>query len=324
MTNGRLIAPALLLCGVLGACSAWAQDVLPRPPAPFAGKIGPTIEQSTPDWPKPVQAQKGAPNVLLILTDDIGFAATGTFGGPVPTPNFDRLAASGLKYNEFHTTAICSPTRAALLTGRNHHQVGYGSLEDTALGFPGYSGVIPRSAATIGEILKDNGYNTAFFGKNHNTPAAQATAAGPFDLWPTGLGFEYFYGFQGGDTDQWQPRLFRNTVRAPDLPAGEILDHALADDIIHYLHNQKAAAPDKPFFVYYAPGSGHAPHQAPADWIAKFKGQFDGGWDALREQSFARQKKLGVVPADAVLTPRRTSWRSMPASSPIRMPRSDA
>ncbi len=289
---------------MLSAATAGAQDVLPRPPAPFAGKIGPSIEQSTQDWPHAVKAPKDAPNVVLILTDDVGFAATSAFGGPVPTPNLERLAAAGLKYTDFHTTALCSPTRAALLTGRNHHQVGFGSLEDTALGFPAYDAVIPRSAATIGEVLKDNGYNTAFFGKNHNTPAWSAGASGPFDLWPTGWGFEYFYGFQGGDTDQWAPRLFHNTDRAPDLPAGEILDHALADAIIHYLHNQQAADPTKPFFVYYAPGSGHAPHQAPADWIARFKGQFDGGWDALREQSLARQKKLGVVPADTALTPR--------------------
>jgi arylsulfatase A-like enzyme len=298
--------------------AASAQDVLPRPPAPFAGKIGPTLEQSTQDWPKPVKAPKDAPNVLLILTDDVGFAASSAFGGPVPTPNLERLAANGLKYTEFHTTALCSPTRAALLTGRNHHQVGYGSLEDTAIGFPGYNGIIPRNAATIGEVLKDNGYNTAFFGKHHNTPAWAATAAGPFDLWPTGLGFEYFYGFLGGDTDQWQPRLFRNTSRAADLPAGEILDHALADDVIHYLHNQQAADPAKPFFVYYAPGSAHAPHQAPADWIAKFKGQFDGGWDALREQSFARQKKLGVIPADTALTPRPDALPAWDSLSPER------
>ncbi len=286
------------------AASAVAQDVLPRPPAPFAGTLGPSFEQSKQDWPRAVRAPKEAPNVLLIMTDDVGYAATSAFGGPVPTPNLERLAAAGLKYTEFHTTALCSPTRAALLTGRNHHQVGFGSLEDTALGFPGYDAVIPRNAATIGEVLKDNGYNTAFFGKNHNTPAWSASAAGPFDLWPTGWGFEYFYGFQGGDTDQWAPRLFRNTSRVPDLPAGEILDHALADDVIRYLHNQQAADPSKPFFVYFAPGSGHAPHQAPADWIAKFKGQFDQGWDKLREQSFARQKTLGIVPADTALTPR--------------------
>jgi len=295
---------AILSMSILSVAVARAQDVLPRPPAPFSGTIGPTFEQSKQDWPRAVQAPKGAPNVVVILTDDVGFAATSAFGGPVPTPNLEKLAANGLKYTDFHTTALCSPTRAALLTGRNHHRVGFGSLEDTALGFPGYDAVIPRDAATIGEILKDNGYNTAFFGKNHNTPAWSATEAGPFDLWPTGWGFEYFYGFQGGDADQWAPRLFRNTSRAPDLPAGELLDRALADDAIHYLHNQQAADPNKPFFLYYATGSGHAPHQAPPDWIARFKGQFDQGWDALRQQSFERQKKLGVIPADTVLTPR--------------------
>jgi len=310
------IAAGMFAAILLFALPAPAQDVLPRPPAPFAGKIGPSIDQSVQDWPHAVKAPKDAPNVVLILTDDVGFAATSAFGGPVPTPNLERLAANGLKYTDFHTTALCSPTRAALLTGRNHHQVGFGSLEDTALGFPAYDAIIPRNAATIGEVLKDNGYNTAFFGKHHNTPAWAATAAGPFDLWPTGWGFEYFYGFQGGDTDQWAPRLFRNTNRAPDLPGGEILDHALADDIIHYLHNQQAADPARPFFVYFAPGSGHAPHQAPADWIAKFKGQFDGGWDALREQSLARQKKLGVVPADTALTPRPEALPAWDSLSP--------
>jgi arylsulfatase len=316
--GGFRICTAALSAWLVAAAIAPAQDVLPRPAPTFAGTIGPTVEQSKPDWLRPPKAPKDAPNVLLILTDDVGFAASSAFGGPVPTPNLERLAAAGLKYTDFHTTALCSPTRAALLTGRNHHEVGFGSLEDTALGFPGYDAVIPRNSATIGEVLKDSGYNTAFFGKHHNTPAWAATAAGPFDLWPTGLGFEYFYGFQGGDTDQWAPRLFRNTDRAPDLPAGEILDHALADDVIHYLHNQQAADPAKPFFVYYAPGSGHAPHQAPADWIARFKGQFDSGWDALREQSFARQKKLGVIPADTVLTPRPAALPAWDSLSPER------
>ena len=316
--GGIRICAAALAAWLLPVASVPAQDVLPRPALPFTGTIGPTIEQSKPDWPRPVTAPKDAPNVLLILTDDVGFAASSAFGGPVPTPNLERLAAAGLKFTDFHTTALCSPTRAALLTGRNHHEVGFGSLEDTALGFPGYDAVIPRSAATIGEVLKDNGYNTAFFGKHHNTPAWAATAAGPFDLWPTGLGFEYFYGFQGGDADQWAPRLFRGTVRAPDLPAGEILDQALADDVIHYLHNQQAADPTKPFFVYYAPGSAHAPHQAPADWIARFKGRFDGGWDVLREQSFARQKALGVIPADTALTPRPAALPAWNTLSPER------
>jgi len=311
-----VLSASILSASILSVGVASAQDVLPRPPAPFAGTIGPTFEQSKQDWPRAVKAPKGAPNVVLILTDDVGFAVSSAFGGPVPTPNLEKLAANGLKYTDFHTTALCSPTRAALLTGRNHHRVGFGSLEDTALGFPGYDAVIPRDAATVGEILKDNGYNTAFFGKHHNTPAWAATAAGPFDLWPTGLGFEYYYGFLGGDANQWAPRLFRNTSRAPDLPAGELLDQALADDAIHYLHNQQAADPDKPFFVYYATGSGHAPHQAPSDWIARFKGQFDGGWDALRQQSFERQKKLGVIPADTVLTPRPDSLPAWDSLSP--------
>ncbi len=320
----RLLPIAAVLVGLTGVSGAYAAEthgantVLPAPPVPFRGKIGPIVAQSTPDWPKPVQAPQNAPNILLIMTDDVGFASASTFGGPIPTPNLDRLAEAGLKYTNFHTTAMCSPTRAALLTGRNHHEVGFGSIEDTAIGFPGYWGFIPRSAATIAEVLKDNGYNTAFFGKHHNTPASQSSAAGPFDLWPTGLGFEYFYGFLGGDADQWQPRLYRDTARAPDLPPDELLDKALADDAIHYLHNQKAAAPAKPFFIYYATGSGHAPHQAPADWIARFKGQFDGGWDRLREESFARQKKLGIVPTDAVLTPRPVELPAWDSLTPER------
>jgi arylsulfatase len=290
--------------------------VLPKPPAPFAGKIGRTAAESVPSWPKPVTAPAHAPNVLLILTDDVGFAASSTFGGPIPTPNLDRLAARGLKYNEFHTTALCSPTRAALLTGRNHHAVSTGALVDIATGYPGYWSTIPKSAATVAEVLKDNGYNTAFFGKHHNVPTWQASAAGPFDLWPTGLGFEYFYGFVGGDTNQWQPKLYRNTTPAADLHGNATLDHELADDAIDWIHNQKAAAPNKPFFVYYAPGSGHAPHQAPPEWIARFKGKFDQGWDKVREESFARQKKLGVIPADAQLTPRPSTlpaWDSLDA-----------
>jgi arylsulfatase len=317
-----ILVAALGLSGMNSPALAQTQPdpnvVLPRPPAPFAGKIGRTVSDSVPDWPKPVKAPAHAPNVLLILTDDVGFAAASTFGGPIPTPNLDRLAARGLKYNEFHTTALCSPTRAALLTGRNHHAVATATVVDVSTGYPGYWSVIPRSAATVAEVLKDNGYNTAFFGKHHNVPAWQASAAGPFDLWPTGLGFEYFYGFIGGDNNQWQPKLYRNTTAVDDHThdSGQTLDHELADDAIDWIHNQKAAAPDKPFFVYYAPGSGHAPHQAPAEWIAKFKGKFDQGWDKTREESFARQKALGVIPADAVLTPRPAAlpaWDSLDA-----------
>ncbi len=286
--------------------AAVPEVVLPKPPEPFGGAIGKSAADSRQSWPKLVAAPAGAPNVLLIMTDDVGFGATGTFGGPIPTPNLDRLAANGLKYNEFHTTAICSPTRAALLTGRNHHAVSTGMLVDSALGYPGYWAMIPRSAATIGEVLKDNGYNTAFFGKHHNVPNAEDSAAGPFDLWPTGLGFEYFFGFIGGDADQWHPHLYRGTNAVDERTLGFTLplDHMLADDAIRWIHNQKANAPDKPFLLYYAPGSTHAPQQAPAEWIARFKGKFDQGWDRQREETFKRQKAMGVIPENADLTAR--------------------
>lgn len=318
--RGRVIVTcAAMLAGPVAAQSSADPSSLPQPDPTYQGTIGRTLSESGPQqWPRAPKAPKGAPNIVVVLTDDVGFAASSAFGGPIPTPNLDKLAAAGLRYTQFHTTALCSPTRAALLTGRNHHEVGFGSLEDTALGYPGYWAVIPRSAATIAEILKDSGYNTAFFGKHHNTPASQATAAGPFDLWPTGLGFEYFYGFLGGDADQWQPRLFRNTSRIPDLPPGEILDRAMADDAIHYLHEQNAAAPDKPFFLYYATGSGHAPHHAPVDWINRFRGKFDQGWDRLREESFARQKAAGIIPQDAILTPRPAELPAWDSLSPER------
>ena len=291
--------------------------VLPRPAQPFKGVIGKTYADSTPAYPEPVKAPAGAPNILLVLTDDVGFAAAGTFGGPIPTPNLDRLAKQGLRYNRFHTTAMCSPTRAALLTGRNHHAVGTGLVTDVASGYPGYFGVIPRSAATIAEVLRQNGYNTAFFGKHHNLPNGEMSAAGPFDNWPTGLGFEYFYGFLGGDTNQWSPKLYRGTSPV-EAPQGKdaTLDKFLVDDAINWLHNQTAAAPDKPFLMYLAPGSAHAPHQAPKEWIARFKGQFDGGWDRVREETLKRQKAEGIVPANAKLTPRPAAipaWDSLSA-----------
>ena len=251
-------------------------------------------------------APKGAPNVLLIMTDDVGFAASSTFGGPVPTPTFDALAANGLRYNQFHTTALCSPTRAALLTGRNSHSVGSGVITELATPQDGYSSVIPKSAATIGQVLRDNGYSTSWFGKNHNTPDWETGPSGPFDRWPTGLGFEYFYGFNAGDTDQWAPALVENTtmVEPPTQNPSYILDKDLADHAIDWLHQQHATQPDKPFLMYFAPGTAHAPHQAPKAWIERFKGRFDQGWDKMREESFARQKAAGVIPADTVLTPR--------------------
>jgi len=281
--------------------------VIPKPAPPFPGVIARTVARSKAVHPEPLRAPEGAPNVLLILTDDVGFAASSTFGGPVPTPNLDKLASRGLVYNRFHTTAICSPTRAAMLTGRNHHMVGNGLVNNLATGFPGYNGIIPKTAATVGRIMTENGFNTAFFGKHHNVPDYQESAGGPFDLWPTGLGFEYFYGFLGGDTDQFHPKLYRGTSPV-ERPEGDrpdyLLDSDLADDALRWIHNQQAADPHKPFVIWYAPGTAHAPHQAPREWIARFRGKFDQGWDRLREEILARQKAMGLVPQDAVLTPR--------------------
>lgn len=280
------------------------QTVLPPPEAPFAGSIGTTPSDSHPSWLHPPTMPADAPNVLLIMTDDVGFAAASAFGGPVPTPHLEALAQHGLSYTQFHTTAICSATRAALLTGRNHHAVGTGMLADIPGGYPGYTGEIPRSAATIARVLRDNGYSTAMFGKHHNI-APWSTGAGPFDSWPTGLGFDYFYGFVSGDMNQWNPRLYRGTSLAEvQLPPGQTLDYELASDAIRWVHDEVAAAPDRPFFMYLAPGSTHAPHQAPMDWINRFRGQFDQGWDSLREQSFARQQAEGITPPGTDLTAR--------------------
>jgi arylsulfatase A-like enzyme len=255
----------------------------------------------------------------LILTDDIGFGASSTFGGPIQTPNFQRLADSGLRYTMFHTTALCSPTRAALITGRNHHSVASGVITEMATGYPGYNSVVPKSAGSVGEVLRENGYNTSWFGKMHNVPDWMSSQAGPFDLWPSGLGFEYFYGFIGGDTDQWQPgNLYQNTT--PVMPylgnPNYILDHDLADKAITWMQMQHAVAPNKPWLLYYASGTAHAPHHAPKDWIAKYKGQFDQGWDKVREETLARQKQLGIVPANTKLTKRPdqlAAWNSLSA-----------
>ncbi len=278
--------------------------VLPVPDAPFQGVIGRKAKDSKPDFPKTVTAPKDAPNVLLIMTDDTGFGASSTFGGPIPTPAFDRVAQNGLRFNNFHTTALCSPTRAALLTGRNHHSVGFGNITEFASGYPGYDSILPKNAATIGNILVGNGYNTSWFGKQHLIPDWLQSPAGPFDQWAAGLGFEYFYGFLGGDTDNWHPALFENTkpVLPPWHDPNYILIRDMADRAINWIHEQHAIAPEKPFFLYFAPGNGHAPHHATKDWIAKFKGKFDEGWDRQRELTLANQKKLGVVPADTVLT----------------------
>ncbi|MCC8946563.1 arylsulfatase [Bradyrhizobium sp. Arg62] len=281
---------------------------LPPPPQKFDGQINLNALQSQPGWPARVVPPKGAPNVLLIMTDDVGFGAPSTFGGVIPTPALDRIAANGLRYNNFHSTALCSPTRAALITGRNHHSVGFGVISEIATGYPGYNSVIGKDSATIGRILQENGYRTSWFGKNHNTPVYQTSLAGPFDQWPTGMGFEYFYGFMGGDTDQWTPgNLFRNTTHIqPYLGKPDWnLTTAMADDAIRWMNGLNDVNPEIPFFLYYVPGGTHAPHHPTPEWIKKISDMhlFDKGWNALRDQIFDNQKKLGVIPADAKLTP---------------------
>jgi len=270
-------------------------------------------------FPKPVTAPEGAPNVLLIMTDDVGFGSASAFGGLIPTPVFDMLAQQGLRYNEFHTTAMCSPTRAALLTGRNTHAIASGSITNVAIDEPGYTSVIPQSAATIGRVLRDNGYDTAFFGKNHNTPTWEAGPMGPFDRWPNGLGFDYFYGFNSAAEDQFRPPLIenRNAIEPSDDP-DYIFDKDMTDHLLHWLRVKQSQKPDNPFFIYLAPGTMHSPHQAPADWVAKFRGRFDMGWDQMRAQIFARQKAMGVIPKDAKLTPRPDAvpaWNSLSAAA---------
>jgi arylsulfatase len=282
-------------------------DVLPAPPQPFGGDIELNAAESRPFWPMRVVPPKGAPNILLIMTDDCGFGAPSTFGGVIPTPALDRVAANGLRYTNFHSTSLCSPTRAALITGRNHHSVGFGVVSEQSTGFPGYDSVITKDTATIGRILLENGYRTSWFGKDHNTPTYQASQVGPFDQWPTGMGFEYFYGFIGGDTSQWQPNLFRNTTAIyPYVGKPEWnLITAMADDAIHWLNQLNDIGPEMPLFLYYVPGGTHAPHHPTPEWVKKISDMhlFDKGWNALRDQIFANQRSIGVIPQDALLTP---------------------
>ncbi len=280
---------------------------LPPPPQKFEGKIERNAADSTPYWPMRVVPPKGAPNILLIMTDDTGFGVSSTFGGVIPSPTLDWVAAHGLRYTNFNSAALCSPTRAAIITGRNHHSMGFGVVTEQSTGYPGYNSVMTRDKATIAKILKDHGYWTAWFGKDHNTPEFQASQAGPFDQWPTGMGFDYFYGFVGGDANQWAPNLFRNTT--PIYPhynnPGWNLIAAEADDAIEYLRRITAINPDQPFFIYFVPGALHAPHNPTKEWIDKISAMhlFDQGWNKLRETIFANQKKLGVIPQDAQLTP---------------------
>ena len=286
---------------------------LPHPDEPFAGVINPLARDSTPARPAITNPPAGAPNVVVVLLDDVGFGTASTFGGPVPTPALDRVAGAGLRYNHFHTTALCSPTRAALLTGRNHHSAHMGAICEIAYGFPGYDSVIPQSTATVAQSLRMNGYSTAWFGKAHVTPMWELSPAGPFDRWPTGLGFDRFYGFLGGETSQYEPALYDQTTPVEPYVGREDyhLSEDLADKAIEWIRLQKTSAPDKPFFAYFAPGAGHCPHHVWPEWSDRFTGQFDDGWDDLRQNIFDRQIADGIIPEDTTLTPRPTeigSW----------------
>jgi len=306
----------LVLGGLLSPRGV-AQEVLPPPEKSLNHDVGITYKESKPGKVEIPTARPGSPNVIVVLLDDVGFGAAGTFGGPVPTPTLDMLARDGLRFNCFHTTALSSPTRACLLTGRNHHSAATGALTSMANGFDGYTSMIPRSCATIAEILKDNGYGTACFGKWHNAPMWELSPCGPFDHWPTSMGFEKFYGFVGGEMHQFQPTLYEGTTPVnPPAEPGYHLSADLADQAIRWMHAQKSTAPHKPFFVYWAPGATHTPHQAPREWVDRFKGQFDGGWDALREATWRRQISLGVIPPQTRLTPRPEgipAWDSLSA-----------
>jgi arylsulfatase len=296
------------------------RTVLPIPDVPYAGELPFDAKDPAATFP-PIQELRppaGAPNVLVILLDDVGFGAASTFGGPCETPNADRLAERGLRYNRFHTTALCAPTRAALLTGRNHHSVGMASITELATSAPGYTSLRPNSKAPLAETLKLNGYSTAQFGKCHEVPVFQNSPLGPFDMWPTGSGFEHFYGFIGGEDNQYYPSLYEGTtpVEVDKTPEeGYHLTEDLADHAIAWMRTQKSLVADRPFFVYFAPGATHSPHHVPKEWIDRYKGRFAHGWDRQREITFARQKELGVIPADAELTRRHDeipAWNEMP------------
>ncbi len=305
-------ADAQQIYGTPGSASATMSlsgEQLPPPDMKFGGTIKEGALQSKYWWPPRVVPPKGAPNVLLIITDDAGFGVPSTFGGVIPTPTMDRLANEGLRYNRVFSTALCSPTRAALITGRNHHSAGFGVISEQSTGFPGYNSIIARDKATIGRMLKDNGYATAWFGKDHNVPAFAASQVGPFDQWPVGMGFEYFYGFIGGDANQWQPNLFRNTTQIYPFegkaPGTWNLVTAMADDAIDYVNRMNQIDPSKPIFIKYAPGATHAPHHPTKEWVDRIAAMrlFDDGYEKVRERIFENQKKLGVIPKDTKLAP---------------------
>ena len=304
-----------------------ARTILPIPDRPYSGTIMYDAKDPDSKFPpiEPLRPPAGAPNVLIVLIDDAGFGSASAFGGPCQTPNAERLAAAGLKYNRFHTTALCSPTRQAMLTGRNHHSAGMGGITEIATSAPGYSSVRPNTVAPLAEMLKLNGYSTAQFGKCHEVPVWHTSPMGPYDCWPAGGGgFEYFYGFLGGETNQWYPTLYEGTIpievdKTPE--EGYHLMPDMTDKAITWVRQQKALMPDKPFFLYFAPGATHAPHHAPKEWIDKYKGQFAHGWDKQREITYAKQKSLGVIPQDCELTPRPAeipAWDAMdPKLTPV-------
>jgi len=306
MKNQTRLLFVLILC-FFGLNSTFSQD-LDRTKLPisekFDGKIEPNYKNSEQSFPKGVRAPEGAPNVILVMLDDVGFGQLGVNGGLMPTPELNKLSKEGILYNNFHTTSVCSPTRAALMTGRNHHQVGFGTITEMSTGYPGYNSIIPPEAATLPTVLKLNGYNTSLFGKWHNTPDWVVNPTGPFDLFPTGIGFEFFYGWFGGETSQYQPQLWKNTtpIEPPySYKDGYHLTEDLTDQAISWISEQKAIAPDKPYFMYFAPGAVHSPIHAPKEWIDKFKGQFDEGWDVYREKTFKRilcQKKRRLCMQD--------------------------
>lgn len=317
MKAQAIVKIAICVSVVLMSRWALAQEILPFPETPSASITGRTLMESKHQWrAEPQRLRKDAPNIVIFMTDDAGFSNPECFGGPVHMPTMDKLAREGIAYNAFHTTAMCSPTRAALMTGRNHNRVGYGTIAELAADWDGYVGKIPRSAATVAQVLGSYGYATAAFGKWHNTPIDTLTPSSPKDQWPTGLGFNYFYGFIAGETSQYEPRLFENTnpIEPPHDPDYHLTED-MADKAIEFMRNHRALHPDRPFFVWFTPGAVHGPHHVQKKWADKYKGKFDSGWEKLREETFKRQKDLGWIPKDAKLTPMdpsMTKWKDIP------------
>jgi len=322
MMKRKLLSNLFLMLLLLAAGPARARAELDRTTLPIPEPNYPPITELDARKAKApprfeVKAPKGAPNVVIVLIDDMGFGHSSAFGGPINMPTLDRMANAGLRYNRFHTTALCSPTRMALLTGHNHHANNAGAIMEMATAFPGNTGIRPRTITTLAEILRQNGYSTGAFGKYHETPPWEVSTSGPYDRWPTGSGFDKFYGFIGGETNQWAPAIYDGVTRVEHKRSPDYhFTTDMTDQAINWVSAQQSLTPDKPFYLYFAPGATHAPHHVPKEWIAKYKGKFSGGWDKLREDTFARQKQMGIIPADAKLTPRPKeipAWDDMTA-----------